>query len=112
MAMCSVSDLGEKTHCVLFATIQGVNRDFSINLKGKSNFFCINPSLDSLMGSECYFSLSHDTDNPSEEIKNIAIMFLPKLASTEFKVKSLVGLRLSQTEFNIIHNDIPNSENL
>jgi hypothetical protein len=113
IAMCTLNDLGNPNHCIVAATIEGVNRDFSQNKKAVSNFFWIDPStsLDSLMGPRSYDRFSMDTSF-SEAIKNAAIIVFPKLTTTDFKVKSFGFYRVSQLELNILQNNIPNIENI
>lgn len=105
IALCSISDLGVENRCALLAEIQGVELDFTPKDK-TSNFWWIDPSnsLNANMGSECYLRLPKEMES---EIKELAIAFFPKLNKTDFKVNSLVFLRFSKQELDIILDSIP-----
>lgn len=105
VALCSINDLGLDNRCIALASIQGV--DTSFNPKdGVSNFFWVDPSniLSPILNNECYLN---QTNMELEKIKMLATILFPKLQGLDFNVKSLVYLRLSQQELNILLSDIP-----
>lgn len=107
IAKCSISDLGSTNRCLISTEVEGVNRDFSANQTAVSHFFWVDPSntLDSIIGNQCY--LRPPSDMTSENIKKAVAAIFPKLNEINFQIRSLIFLRLSQSELDVFLNDIP-----
>jgi hypothetical protein len=101
LALCSVSDLGLESRCVVLLAIQGVDVDFTPK-NITSSFFWVdrNNSLHSQMGHDCYLRPPHQTD--SDELKSLAKGCFSKLNNVVFKIQTWTTLRLSQQEFDIL----------
>lgn len=108
VALCSINDLGANNHCVALASIQGVDTSFSPK-NTVSNFFLIDTRniLDLILDNQCYLNL---TNIESEKIKTIATILFPKLRNLDFTVKSLMYLRLTEPELDVLLRDVPLSE--
>lgn len=107
IALCSVKDLGSVNRCLVYTKIHGV--DIKYNPKDKiSNFFWIDPSnfMASNIGDTCYHRPPNASDLDSMRLKSLAAELFPELENTIFKVCSMVILRVSQYEIDVISSFI------